>query len=184
MSHVNRIDRDRKPLDPATATAFEEERARNGRVTNMKATLLHSLAAYRVFSSWHTVKDEVRAAIGERGLSLLSHAISSTAGCLLCSTYFRRLLVEDGISPEQFSPTPDEALLIELGYAIGNPAQPPAADLMPRLKQRYDDRTLVDLVAYGGTMLATNVFNNMLGIELDEHLEPYRAPRRGEAAAE
>jgi hypothetical protein len=142
----------------------------------MKATLLHSLPAFGVFSGWHTVKDEVRLAIGERGLSLFSHAISSTAGCLLCSTYFRRLLVNDGIKPESFRPTEDEAQLIELGSAIGNPQDPPGPDLMRRLKQRYDEHTIVNLVAYGGTMLATNVFNNMLGMDLDDYLEPYVAP--------
>jgi hypothetical protein len=173
MSHVKRIDT--KPLDAATAAAFEEERAKNGKVTNMKATLLHSLPAYRVFSGWHTVKDEVRAAIGERALSLFSHAISSTSGCLLCSTYFRRLLVAEGIEPETFEPAGDEALIVALGYAIGNPGEPASPDLIRRLKARYDDRTLVNLVAYGSTMLATNVFNTTLGIELDEYLEPFVA---------
>jgi hypothetical protein len=149
----------------------------------MKATLLHSLPAYRVFSGWATVKDEVRKAIGERALSLYSHAISATAGCLLCSTYFRRLLVNEGIAPETFQPSGDEALTVELGYAIANPSEPAAPDLMRRLKARYDDRTLVNLVAYGATMLATNVFNTTLGIELDEYLEPFRAELREKPAA-
>ena len=74
-----------------------------------------------------------------------------------------------------------EALLIELGSAIGNPQDPPAPDLMLRLKQRYDERAIVDLVAYGGTMLATNVFNNMLGMDLDDYLEPYVAPEQRRA---
>ena len=176
MSHVTRVDSAGMPLDLETQTAYDAEIGRAGRVTNMKATLLHSLPAFQVFSGWRTVKDEVRKAIGERALSLYSHAISATAGCLLCTTYFRRLLINEGIKPEDFSPTPEEALLIELGYAIGNPQQPTKPDLLPRLKQRYDERTLVNLVAYGGTMLATNVFNTTLGIELDEYLEPYRAP--------
>jgi hypothetical protein len=178
MSHVRRIDAAGKPLDPAVKTAYDAEARRAGHVTNMKATLLHSLPAFNVFGSWLTVKDEVRAAIGERSLSLYSHAISATAGCLLCSTYFRRLLLKEEVRPEDFSPSPEEALLIELGYAIGNPQQPPAPDLMDRLKRRYDERTLVNLVTYGGTMLATNVFNTMLGIELDEYLEPYLASGR------
>ena len=83
----------------------------------------------------------------------ISHAISATAGCLLCSTYFRRLLLNEGIKPEDFTPTAEEALLIELGHAIGNPQEPPKPDLMDRLKQHYNEPTLVNLVAYGGTMI-------------------------------
>jgi len=182
MSHISRIDAAGRALAPEVQQAYEEERRRAGRVTNMKATLLHSLPAFRVFSGWHVVKDEVRAAVGERALSLFSHAISSTAGCLLCSTYFRRLLVEAGVRPEDFSPTAEEALLIELGQAIGNPQEPPRPDLIDRLKRRYDEATIVNLVAYGGTMLATNVFNNLLGMELDDYLEPYVAPARKRTA--
>ena len=120
MSHVTRIDTTGRPLAPAVKAAYEEELRRAGRVTNMKAVLLHSLPAFKVFSGWHTVKDEVRAAVGERALSIYSHAISATAGCLLCSTYFRRLLLNEGVRPEDFAPTAEEALLIELGHAIGN----------------------------------------------------------------
>jgi hypothetical protein len=181
MSHVNRIDAAGKPGDPEIRKAFDEELARAGRVTNMKATLLHSLPAFRVFSGWLTVKDEVRKAIGERALSLYSYAISATAGCLLCTTYFRRLLINEGIEPERFAPTADEALLIELGYAIGNPSQPAAPELMRRLRQRYDEPTMVNLVAYGSTMLATNTFNTTLGIELDDYLESFRTEATGKA---
>jgi hypothetical protein len=188
MSHVSRIDADGRPLAPAVQALYDEEQRRAGRVTNMKAVLLHSLPAFRTFSSWHVIKDEVRAAIGERALSIYSHAISATAGCLLCSTYFRRLLLNEGIEPEDFTPTAEEALLIELGHAIGKPQEPPKPDLMDRLKQRYTEPTLVNLVAYGGTMLATNVFNNMLGMDLDEYLEPFLASeaettRRGQKVA-
>jgi hypothetical protein len=179
MSHVTRIDTTGRPLAPAVKAAYEEELRRAGRVTNMKAVLLHSLPAFKTFSGWHIVKDEVRAVIGERSLSIYSHAISATAGCLLCSTYFRRLLLNEGIKPEDFTPTAEEALLIELGHAIGNPQEAPEPDLMNRLKQRYDEATVINLIAYCGTMLATNVFNNILGMDLDEYLEPFVAPGQG-----
>jgi hypothetical protein len=183
MNNVSRIDAVGKSMDPETRRAYDEELARAGLVTNMKATLLHSLPAFRVFSGWAVVKDEVRKAIGERALSIYSHAISATAGCLLCTTYFRRLLINAGIEPERFTPTPDEALLIDLGYAIGSPSAPATPELLCRLRQRYDEPTLVNLVAYGSTMLATNAFNTTLGIPLDDYLEPFRAAP-GEKAKE
>jgi hypothetical protein len=181
MSHVSRIDVRGQPLPPEVKALYDEESRRAGRVTNMKATLLHSLPAYRMFRDWHVVKDEVRIAVGERALSIYSHAISSTAGCLLCSTYFRRLLLNEGLEPDSFTPTEEEAQLIELGYAVAKPQEPPKPDLIERLKRRYDERTIVNLIAYGGTMLATNVFNNLLGMDLDDYLEPYLAPSRTRA---
>jgi alkylhydroperoxidase family enzyme len=34
---------------------------------------------------------------------------------------------------------------------------------------------MVSLTALAGLMVATNIFNNVLGVELDAHLERYRA---------
>ncbi|MGE0213655.1 MAG: hypothetical protein AB7S41_18355 [Parvibaculaceae bacterium] len=177
MSHVRRIDETNDSLPADVKARYEDEAKRAGRVTNMKAVLLNSPAAFDVFRQWGIVKDEVRKAVGERALSLYSHAISATAGCLLCTTYFRRLLIQEGIAPEDFKPEGDEALLIELGYAVGNPQQPPATDLIERVKARYGEKTLVDLVTYGGTMLATNVFNNLIGVEVDDYLSPFKRER-------
>jgi len=184
MSLVSRVDHDGAALPPDILALYETERQRAGRVTNMKAILLHSPAAFQVFGQWLSVKAEVREVIGDRALSIYSHAISAVAGCLLCSTYFRRLLLAEGLAPENFTPTPDEALLIELGHAVGDPQQAPNPDLMPRVVARYGQKATVDLMTYGGTMLATNVFNNLLGIDLDDYLEPFRlSPARAGAGA-
>jgi hypothetical protein len=37
---------------------------------------------------------------------------------------------------------------------------------------------VVALTAFGGLMVATNLFNNALQIDLDEYLVPYRAEAR------
>ena len=86
MSHVSRIDAEGRALSPEAQALYDEEKRRAGRVTNMKAVLLHSLPAFKTFSGWSVVKDQVRAAVGERALSIYPHAISATAGCLLCSS--------------------------------------------------------------------------------------------------
>jgi alkylhydroperoxidase family enzyme len=48
-------------------------------------------------------------------------------------------------------------------------------DLFARLQSYLDDQQIVALTAFGALMLATNVVNNALEVELDEYLEPYTA---------
>jgi len=175
MPIVDRIDRAGPSADPQVVRIFAALTAEESRVTNMKATLLRSLPAFDAFSHWKDVKAAVRALVGDHGVSVYSHAISTTSGCLLCSTYFRRLLKNEGIEPDGWRPTGDDALLVDLGAVVGQ-AQPINAALSARLKARFDDAAIVNLVAYGATMLATNAFNTALGIPLDDYLEPYRAP--------
>ena len=38
----------------------------------------------------------------------------------------------------------------------------------------FTDEQIVALTAFGAMMVATNVFNNALDIDLDGYLEPYR----------
>lgn len=172
MSIVDRIDATGKPQDPEVAAIFAHLEAEEGLVTNMKATLLHARPAFEAFSGWKGVKAAVRELVGNHGVSIYSHAISTTSGCLLCSAYFRRLLKSDGIEPDAWEPNEDETLLIDLGTVIGS-AQPIGPGLKARLKAKFDDAAIVNLVAYGSTMLATNALNTALGIPLDDYLKPY-----------
>lgn len=174
MSIVNRLDASGAPTDPETASIYARLTTEEGRVTNMKATLLHARPAFDAFSSWKPVKSAVRELVGNHGVSVLSHAISATSGCLLCSAYFRRLLKEEGIDPNAWQPSEDDQLLIDLGAIIGA-AKPIGPDLKTRLRAKFDDAAIVNLVAYGSTMLATNALNTALGIPLDDYLEPYAA---------
>src|SRR5690349_19781218 len=109
---VTPLDIDDPALDHTTLETIAEEKARAGRVTNMKRYLLRSLPAYRLFSDVLPLKAALREVIGDRAVSVFSHAISENAECLLCSTYFRRALKEHGVSPQDFEPTEVEALLI------------------------------------------------------------------------
>jgi len=178
MSIVDRIDAISKPQDPETAAIFAHLEAEEGLVTNMKATLLHARPAFDAFSSWKSVKAAVRELVGNHGVSVYSHAISTTSGCLLCSAYFRRLLKSEGIEPDTWEPSDEEILLIDLGTVIGS-AQPIGGELKARLKARFNNTAIVNLVAYGSTMLATNAFNTALGIPLDDYLKPYGTETEG-----
>jgi alkylhydroperoxidase family enzyme len=47
-------------------------------------------------------------------------------------------------------------------------------ELFVRLVDHFTDDQIVTLTAFGGLMVATNLFNNALRVDLDEYLEPYR----------
>ena len=162
-------------LDAPTRNAIAQEAARAGRVTNMKQVLLRSLPAYALFNDVLPLKASLRGTIGDRAVSVFSHAISEGAGCLLCSTYFRRALLQEGISPGSFTPTAEETDLIALAAVIAAPGRALDGGLEARLATRYDQRTRVELVAYGAAMLATNVLNTTIGVPLDEELERFAA---------
>lgn len=174
MSRIEQIDYQQSSAQ--VRAAHDEELKLRGHVTNMKRTLMHSPPAYRAYMEWYTLKDELVPVIGDRALWVFSHALSSETDCLICTTFFRRALIDAGFSPETFQPTPDEELLIELGHAIGGHRNRVPDALWNRVAARYDTVTQVNLVAFAGIMIATNVFNNVVEVSLDAELDKYRKP--------
>ncbi|PUA20066.1 hypothetical protein [Glaciimonas sp. PCH181] len=168
MARINHVNRD--TLDDERRQAYDDEIARVGLVTNMKQTILHSLAAHQAYHGSYLIKAELIKLLGKRGFSIYAHAISSASACLLCSTFFRRQLAAENISPADFNPTEEEQLLIDVGSTIGGRATALDEDLWRRLKERYDETAIVNLIAFGGTMVATNIFNSILEVELDDYL--------------
>lgn len=176
------VDPEAPGLPPEVRAAAEAEIARAGRLTNMKSVLLHALPAFRLFAAVLPLKDSLRATLGARAIDVYSHAISEGTGCLLCSLYFVRALRAHGVDPAAFAPTPDEALLIELGRHLaahrgGGP--PPAA--AAALAARHGQAVAVAAVAYGAAMVATNLFNTALGIPIDDDLAPFCTAGAGAA---
>lgn len=167
-------------LDDAAATpeqrqAQDEELRLRGRMTNMKRTLLHSPAALRVYGEWFTLRDELRPVLGDRAIWLFAHAISRASGSPIGTNFMRRALIQGGDDPEALQPSPAEALLQQLGQALGsNPKAVPEA-VWAELGARYDSKTLVDLIAFAGLMVATNVFTDAVQTELDAELLPFLA---------
>ena len=90
---------------PANAQAAHDAHARIARITNMKRTLLHSVPAFDALMTWYPLRDAVQPFLGERLTTLFAHAISAETDCLICSTFFRRLLIEAGENPDGSSST-------------------------------------------------------------------------------
>ena len=170
------------PVDYARASA--EARAaqdqvvhEHGRMTNMKSTLLHSLPAFRALMEWYPLRDTVQPFLGERLAMLFSHAISSETDCLVCSTFFRRIIAEWGEDPDKFSLDDREQLVVDYGLCLAQPGARVPDELYARLSSALSDEQIVALTAFGALMLATNVFNNALEVDLDDYLQPYRKPQ-------
>jgi len=153
---------------------YDDQTAKNGRVTNMKRTLLHNVKAFHAYMEWYTLYDEVTPFIGERGASLFCYAISTANDCLVCSTFFRKILVDSGEDPDRPRLSEQEKLLWDFGRAIGKTPAAIPDEIYTRLKDSFSTEQLVLLIAFAGIMAATNLFNNVARVDLDEVLYKYR----------
>ncbi|MDV6234842.1 hypothetical protein CH379_004260 [Leptospira ellisii] len=156
-----------------TKEQYDHQIRKNGRITNMKRTLLHSLPSYKAYMEWYVLKDEIVPFLGERAFTIFAHAISAQTDCLICSTFFRRILVEWGESPDSLTLDETESLLVEFGRRIVTDSNSVEDVLYLSLKRKFNDEQIVLLTAFAGIMIATNVFNNVLKIDLDGYLENF-----------
>jgi hypothetical protein len=164
-------------LDAAQRAARDHQLATyGGRITTMKATLLTNVPSFKAYMEWYVLRDELGPFIGERAVSLFSYAISDESDCLVCSVFFRRILIDSGEDPDNPQVTEIEQLLIDWGRAI---ARDPAAipdEMIARVEQAFNPELRVLLVAFAGIMVATNLFNIVGRVPLDEVLYDYRRP--------
>lgn len=151
-----------------------DQQAVDGRMTNMKRTLAHSYPALRSFMEWYPLKDEIAKTLGERTTIIFVHAISSEIDCLICSTYFRRNLIEWGENPDDLIVTEKEQLLVNYGKQLVKDANNIPGSLIDQMVSTFSEKDLVDLTAFAGLMIATNIFNNALKIDLDEYLVKFK----------
>ncbi len=142
-------------------------------MTNMKRTLLHSPPAYHALMEWYPLRDTVEPFLGGRLTTIFAHAISADTDCLICSTFFRRLLIDDGENPDALELDDNERLVVDFGRALAAPGSRVSDEMYSSLANLYTDEQIVALTAFGAMMLATNVVNNALEIDLDGYLEPY-----------
>jgi alkylhydroperoxidase family enzyme len=159
---------------PEIREAHDDHVRRHARITNMKRTLLNSLPAFRALMEWYPLRDTIQPFLGARLTVLFAHAISAETDCLICSTFFRRILIEEGQDPDRLDLDEREAAVVEFGRRLAvSPFRVPDA-VYDRVAAHFDPAQMTALTAFGAIMVATNVFNNALEVELDEYLQPYR----------
>lgn len=159
---------------PAVRAAYADVVREHGRITNMKRTLLRSIPAFHALMEWYPLRDAVEPFLGTRLTDLFAHAISSNNDCLVCSTFFRRILIESGEDPDEFTLDEREQTVVDFGRHLARPSARVPDELFSRLAALFDEEQIVALTAFGAMMVATNVVNNALDVDLDGYLEPYR----------
>jgi alkylhydroperoxidase family enzyme len=148
--------------------------ATGARMTNMKNTLAHDRVAFDALMQWYPLFDKISEFLGRRRAELLSHAISVEKDCLVCSTYFRRHLIERGEDPDNLVLDSEDELMVEFGQQFADDPHGITDELYAKLANRYDERQIVLLMAFSALMVATNYFNDALQVPLDAVLEQYR----------
>ena len=164
------------PVHPQAQAELDRQLATHGRVTNMKRTLSRSPAALLALMQWYPLRDEVAAFLGERATHLFAHAISAQTDCLICSTFFRRLLIDAGDNPDE--PQLDErtAALLAFARAIADDDAAVPDETFNSVAHHFSQDQIVALTAFAAMMIATNIVNNVLKVDLDSYLWNYRKP--------
>lgn len=160
---------DQLNLSKATAeqkAAHDEELALRGRMTNMKRTLAHSPAALRIYGEWFTLRDELAPVIGNRAILTLCLAISQEMNNGVGTAFMRRGL--SGLTEGMAAMVEVDLSDIEaFGRAFAADAKTMPPTLWSRLSQLLSEKTLVDMTALAGLMMATNAFIDAVGTEPD-----------------
>ena len=154
-------------LPPEAQAAVDEHLRQGYRLTNEKLTLLHNATAFEALEAQsYAVDRELQRLVGKRAADFFEYAISVENDCIVCTTYFRKLLRSMGIENfEDFAFTPEEELMIEYGRAIAkNPKRIPE-ELFERLHAVFNEETIVVMTTMAVFMIANNVFNDALQVE-------------------
>ncbi len=116
MARIPPVDESSAP--PASRSLASEHLATGGRMTNMKWTLAHSPVALDALLQWYPLHDELVPVLGERRVWLFCHAISTQSDCLICSTFFRRLLIDAGEEPDELALDEFDEMIVDLGRRL------------------------------------------------------------------
>ena len=163
---------------PAATRHAHDDHLRIARITNMKRTLLRSLPAFDALMTWYTLRDATIPILGDRLTTIFAHAISAETDCLICSTFFRRILIDQGENPDQLVLDAREQAVVAFARRLGQSPFTVPNEIFAPLKDLFNEEEIVTITAFGALMVATNVVNNALEIPLDEYLEPYRREER------
>ena len=145
-----------------------------GKVTNMKLVMLQDYGTYKAFMGWYDSWASLEKAIGLRAATIYAHAVSTTNGCMLCSLFFISDLRELGLDPNDFETTENEKLLQQLGQQIVKDPTKVSDELLNGLRKFYTDEQIIIIVGFGAQMQATNNFNSVLGVDVDQRLLPLK----------
>ena len=181
MGRVSQIDPEHAPKE--VQEAIRQHLEKGHRLTNEKKTLLHSVAAFRaVEEASYDLDDELQALIGKLDGDLFEYAISVQNECMVCTTYFGKLLREEHhIDPNTFHLTRREELLMNYARSLARNPKGITDEAFRELKEEFllhgdkdgnpvdeekAERILVVLTAMGAMMIANNTVNDALRVDV------------------
>ena len=165
MSYISKIDLSTAPQE--VRAAVDNHLAQGYQLTNEKLTLLHNVTAFHMLEeSSYELDRELQRLIGKRAADFYEYAISLQNDCLVCSTYFRKLLKDNGIDFDNFQFTKKEELLISFGRALAKDPKNIPDEIYTELKEEFTEEEIVVITAMGVLMVANNYFNDILKIEV------------------
>lgn len=173
MPRVDPLPRESAPAD--SLPEWDRQVQAHGRMTNMKRTLARNPVALEAYMRWYPLRDEVQAFLGRDLAVFFAHAISSESDCLVCSTYFRKSMIDAGLDPEDLALDEKAMTLLEFGRQIARDPHGVDDDLYERVAGYLDPDQILTLTAFAGLMVATNIVNDVLLVDLDEYLAGYRS---------
>ncbi len=151
---------------PEAKKVIEEHLAQGYKLSNEKLTLLHNIEAFKAIEdSSYSLDRELQRLIGKRAGDFFEYAISVQNDCLVCTTYFSKLLKDNGIDFETFEFTEREKLLIAFGRALAEDPKNIPEEIYTQLKQEFTEEEIVTITAMGVLMIANNYLNDILKIE-------------------
>lgn len=172
MARIEPIDREEAPA--ASLSEWDRQVEAHGRMTNMKRTLARSPVALESYMRWYPLRDAVQEFLGPRLCVLFAHAISTESDCLVCTTYFRKSMMDAGQDPDNLMLEEKDRVIIEFGRQVARDPHGVGRDLFERVAGYLNPDQIVTLTAFAGLMMATNIINDVLLVELDGYLETYR----------
>jgi alkylhydroperoxidase family enzyme len=151
-----------------------EELAAAGKITNMKLFMLQDYGTFQAFMGWYPSWESLVNVVGLRTATIYAHAVSTTNSCMLCSLFFISDLKELGLDPDALEFDEKEELLVKLGQQIVKDATAVPDELIENLKKFYTDKEIIIIVGFAAQMMATNNFNSVLHVDVDERLLPLK----------
>lgn len=158
---------------PEVRAEYDDQISKHGRITNMKRAMLHSVPTFKIYMEWYTLYDLISAFLGERALTLFAYSISYGNNCLVCSNFFRKMLIDSGDDPDNPSLNDIEKLMMTFGQAICTQPHDIPDKIYDELKSHFNDEQITLLIGFAGIMYATNLFNTVAKIPMDEVLYKY-----------
>ena len=165
-----------KLVEQSEAQGAEKERydelAGRNAVTNMKKGLLNDAATYDAYMAWYISWNRLVEVIGQKDEILYAHKISTTNSCQLCSLFFISDVKGLGLDPANLVYDEKEKALTSLAESIVKDPTSVSDELFDELRKFFNDQELVVIVGFAGQMIATNNFNSVFKIDVDQRLLP------------